>query len=104
MESGVEFVAVDMPQANRLTIHILAAVAEHERELISQRTKAVLQAAKRLSENYHQINQIVSDLLKLLGNFEIPVIPRVSGKCLIQSPLCLGSNSLFFNDCFSDSL
>jgi DNA invertase Pin-like site-specific DNA recombinase len=46
MESGVEFVAVDMPEANRLTIHILAAVAEHEREMISQRTKAVLQAAK----------------------------------------------------------
>lgn len=46
MESGVEFVAVDMPEANRLTIHILAAVAEHEREMISQRTKAALQAAK----------------------------------------------------------
>ena len=35
MESGVDFVAVDFPQANRLTIHILAAVAEHEREMIS---------------------------------------------------------------------
>ena len=35
MESGVDFVTVDMPQANRLTIHILAAVAEHEREAIS---------------------------------------------------------------------
>jgi DNA invertase Pin-like site-specific DNA recombinase len=46
MESGVEFIAVDMPEANRLTIHILAAVAEHEREMISQRTKAALQAAK----------------------------------------------------------
>jgi len=46
MESGVEFVAVDMPQANRLTIHILAAVAEHEREMISQRTKVALKAAK----------------------------------------------------------
>jgi DNA invertase Pin-like site-specific DNA recombinase len=46
MESRVEFVAVDMPQANRLTIHILAAVAEHEREMISQRTKAALRAAK----------------------------------------------------------
>ena len=31
MESGVEFVAADMPTASRLTIHILAAVAEHER-------------------------------------------------------------------------
>jgi len=47
MESGVEFVAVDMPEANRLTIHILAAVAEHEREMISQRTKAALEAAKK---------------------------------------------------------
>jgi DNA invertase Pin-like site-specific DNA recombinase len=46
MESGVEFVAADMPTANRLTIHILAAVAEHEREMISTRTKAALAAAK----------------------------------------------------------
>src|SRR3954453_1397740 len=46
MEAGVEFVAVDFPQANRLTIHILAAVAEHEREMISARTKAALAAAK----------------------------------------------------------
>jgi DNA invertase Pin-like site-specific DNA recombinase len=35
-----------MPFANKLTIHILAAVAEHEREAISARTKAALQAAK----------------------------------------------------------
>ena len=46
MESGVDFVAVDLPQATRFTIHILAAVAEHEREMISQRTKAALAAAK----------------------------------------------------------
>ncbi|MBB6249520.1 recombinase family protein [Nitrospirillum iridis] len=46
MEAGIEFVACDMPAANRLTIHVLAAVAEHEREMISARTKAALAAAK----------------------------------------------------------
>jgi DNA invertase Pin-like site-specific DNA recombinase len=47
MESAVEFHAVDFPQANRLTVHILAAVAEHEAKVISERTKAALAAAKR---------------------------------------------------------
>src|SRR5262249_52889125 len=42
MESGVDFVACDNPHATRLTIHILAAVAEHEREMISARTTAAL--------------------------------------------------------------
>jgi DNA invertase Pin-like site-specific DNA recombinase len=46
MESGVEFVAADNPHANRLTVHILTAVAEHERAAISERTKAALAAAK----------------------------------------------------------
>jgi len=46
MDSGVEFVAVDNPHATRLTLHILAAVAEHERTMISERTKAALAAAK----------------------------------------------------------
>jgi DNA invertase Pin-like site-specific DNA recombinase len=46
MDSGVEFLAVDNPHANKLTIHILAAVAEHEREAISERTKAALAAAE----------------------------------------------------------
>ena len=47
MESGVEFVVVDNPHANKLTVHILAAVAQHEREMISERTKAALAAAKK---------------------------------------------------------
>ncbi len=46
MESGVEFVAADLPTVNRLTVHILAAVAEEEARMISARTKAALAAAK----------------------------------------------------------
>ena len=47
MESGCEFCAVDFPQANRFMVHLLAAVGEYEANLISDRTKAALQSAKR---------------------------------------------------------
>ena len=46
LKSGVEFVACDNPHANRLTIQILAVMAEHEGRLISERTKAGLEAAR----------------------------------------------------------
>lgn len=46
MQSGLEFVATDFPHANRLTIHVLAAVAEYEAKTISDRVKAGLAAAK----------------------------------------------------------
>ncbi len=46
MESQVNFIAVDMPQANKDTVHIIAAVAQQEAEVTSKRLKAALQAAK----------------------------------------------------------
>ena len=46
MDAGCDFVACDQPFASRLTLHILAAVAEDEARRISERTKAALQAAK----------------------------------------------------------
>lgn len=46
MESHVQFVACDNPEANELTLHIMAAMAQHERKATSQRTKEALAAAK----------------------------------------------------------
>lgn len=46
MRAGVKFVAVDLPEATDLTIHVMAAFAEHEAKRISQRTKDALAAAK----------------------------------------------------------
>jgi len=47
MESAVDFIACDMPQATRLNIHKLAAVAEHDREMISKRTGEAADAKRR---------------------------------------------------------
>jgi DNA invertase Pin-like site-specific DNA recombinase len=46
MESKVEFTVADFPNATRLTLHVLASVAEHEAQMIRERTKAALAAAK----------------------------------------------------------
>ena len=43
-------------KGTRLTVHILAAVAEHEREMISERTKAALAAAKRRGQRLGKPN------------------------------------------------
>ena len=66
MESGVDFVAADMPMANKLTVHVLAAVAEHEAAMISQRTKAALAAAKARGQKLGNPNG--ARALRGLGN------------------------------------
>jgi DNA invertase Pin-like site-specific DNA recombinase len=45
-KAGVDFVAADMPDANKMTVGIMAIIAQHEREQISARTKAALEAAR----------------------------------------------------------
>ncbi len=59
MEAGVDFTACDNPHANRLTVHILAAVAEAEARMISDRTKEALKAYKagrRVSKRLRQLH------------------------------------------------
>lgn len=81
MDSGVEFVAVDMPQANRLTLHILAAVAEHEREMISQRTRAALAAAKargiRLGNPRSDTTRMRAAVAERVASFRTGVLPTI---------------------------
>jgi DNA invertase Pin-like site-specific DNA recombinase len=49
-KSGTRFVCADMPEANELTIHLLAAIAQHERKTTSERTRAALGSIKRTIE------------------------------------------------------
>lgn len=85
VKSNVEIIVTDNPHANRLTIHILAAVAEEQRQRISENTKAALRAArlrgtvlgrngsvlaaanKRASEEFAMVLLPVIQRLKLRG-------------------------------------
>jgi len=69
MESSVDFVACDNPHATRLTIHILAAVAEHEREAISRRTKDALAVVRgAIAEQGNWLSRRSGQLITRLGN------------------------------------
>lgn len=65
-ESSAKFACADMPDANQLTIHIFAALAEHERKMISERTKRAMQAAKRKGRVFGNPNG--ARALRGLGN------------------------------------
>lgn len=68
MEAGVEFIAVDAPYANKLMLHILSAFAEHEREMISERTKAALVAAKARGIVLGQNGKVLAARNKLVAD------------------------------------
>jgi hypothetical protein len=66
IDSGVELVAVDNPHTTRLTLHTLAAVAEHDREMIAARTKTALQAGA-LAQWSGSLDASTSSELKTAG-------------------------------------
>ncbi len=59
--SGVDFICCDMPAANKLTIGIMALLAQHEREQISTRTKAALSALKQRGVKLGMPNNLTDD-------------------------------------------
>lgn len=65
-EGGVRFVCADMPDANELTIHLFAAIAQHERKIISERTRNAMQAAKAKGRKFGNPNG--ARALRGLGN------------------------------------
>ena len=60
-DSGVDFIACDLPQFNTLTLAIFVGLAQQERELISQRTKAALRELKRKGVRLGRPNASFSD-------------------------------------------
>lgn len=62
MESGVEFAACDLPEANRLLLHVMAAIAEHEAKAISDRTIVALAAAKARGTSLGAANPLSRNL------------------------------------------
>jgi len=67
-ESGTGFVAADMPEANELTVHIMAAVAQAERKAISKRTREALAAAKARGTRLGNPNGAAALLRAAKGN------------------------------------
>lgn len=95
-ESGVELVCCDMPHANRLTLHILAAMAEHERQMISERTKAALAAAKARETRLgalpgSDLSAARAERTRSAPVFReqmAPVVDRLAGQGLIPAHRC----------------
>jgi DNA invertase Pin-like site-specific DNA recombinase len=81
-DTGVPFVACDNPHANKLTVHILVGVAEHEAEMISQRTQDALKA--------YRDGQRVSKRIRALHPEGVPpeVVAATAGKLGASLPQC----------------
>lgn len=81
MESGVDFRAADMPEADRFTVHIFAALAEREARLISDRTKSALAAAKARGTVLGKIENLTPEA-RAAG----PLASREAARIAMQQP------------------
>lgn len=76
-DSGVAFVAADMPDANAVTVGVMAVIAEEERRAISERTKAALAAAKARGARLGNPNGAAA--LRRAGKGTAPALEAVRG-------------------------
>lgn len=93
MESGIEFVCCDMPDANKFTIQIMAAMAEQEAELISKRTKEALARAKARGVQLGNPNAAEISKIAVKANMQkaqdhadniYPIIKRIEASGIIS--------------------
>lgn len=77
-DSGVKFIAADMPDANDLTVGIMALVAQQEREAISKRTREALSAAKARGKKLGNPNG--ADALRRAGKGNTAALEVVKAK------------------------
>jgi hypothetical protein len=72
LNAGVEFIAADMPSANRLMLHVLASMAEYEARCIAERTKAAMAAAKARGQTFGCPNG--ADALRRAGRGNVAAV------------------------------
>lgn len=77
-DSGVQFIAADMPDANNLTVGIMALVAQQEREAISKRTKEALQVAKKRGQVLGNPNG--AEALRRAAKGNVAAVQTIKGK------------------------
>jgi DNA invertase Pin-like site-specific DNA recombinase len=88
LDSDVQFMAADMPFATRTTLHVMAALAEYEREAISIRTKEAIRQAKARGrkvgnwgrspeDNKRRCERLVASIYRRADEFALTVYPKI---------------------------
>lgn len=80
METGVDFAVADMPTADKFQLHLYAALAEREALVISERTKAALQAAKARGQKLGTHGKVLAAANQAQAAERLtPIMPMIAG-------------------------